>query len=1288
MSEVYPRYVQQLFEAYQDGKITPMERMAGGLSGAQVVLVDIQGSTSRQYDGLAFAKIDTKDAMEKALRNQQRATDECIKSYLAGIIGGLIGPVVQDEVEYALLLYQPAQHRTQSATSLAKLIEHQLISSCTKQITYSFDPVLKCWHDARDIRQGRASIPIYEALQAMINVGGKKRTRDINSRAREMGLPPNVQDNVSFWPGHDLSASFPNPIAYALNAALWHDKKLTIPRGPMHGDFHADNLMCKLDALNQPADTPPWLIDLQQFDENGFPLFDLAYLELDVMLRTLGAETEADWNDWVHLTQFLARGVVPPGLPQGIKPASVWQLIQPIRQYLAQFLQPFDESIAEQYENAFWLAVVAAGTIATRRSHNTTPQQRKVTLLYAASALRHLLQQIGLEPSQTLPYQVQWQAGSAPLRPDDIAAYREGLLREMHDELKTTIDLRGEQRPEPYHPTRALEPSPDELEDLFGSLFAATIPAMSEKAQEAGERVPKVRERLMKLKRVVLLGEPGSGKTTLLQRLTLDYADDKATKADGEAPPLPVFVKLSGFDGKTSFSEYAEGQLGALQPYRADLKLVWLFDALNEMPRTGPDKRKLMPEVLAFIQGCERFVVSCRVRDYTNELSSIPHLDRLQLRDLTPAQIYRIITQRLPEQGEQLWQLMHGSADLIAAWDYFVDHEDDFWQPSCPIPDTVKVLYFPEDERAAIAQRLQSNEAWRIDYPQAYGQHRNARQRVHQDKRRLLLACRNPFTLGQLVIGLFRWAIDKGLPPEQALPGNRAGLFNGFVTKLLNHEAELAEKRQQPWPPEHKARIETVLSAIAAAVQRTEQRTEITRAAALQAAQAVDSSLDAASAEALLRDAEAANLIQLGTTLQFSHQLFQEYFATAELLVALEGGQSPAPFFTPDWWEAGPWRETIVILGELVRDPIRVLTWLAPVTPELALSVLLRNGEGKTLADLTEAGRQALIEGARHHSAEPHPYGRAAAYRILGLVGADQRRGIGVGADGLPEIDWVEIPDDGKWTYQDRTHEPLSTFHMSRYPITYAQFQVFVEAADGFSDPRWWQGLADDEDRRRNQSQVGEQAFKVANHPRERVSWYDAMAFCRWWSWRLTVVHRGGSQTAPLPPNGDLPTLAGVDWMNPLTWLVRLPTEFEWEKAARGTDGRVYPWGNEYISGYANIDETARFGGTKVGPFTLGQTSAVGMYPHRAPDQSPYGVADLSGNVWEWCLTEYREPNKDIDITNSSPRVVRGGSWLSARDDARAAVRHYLVPSYRLTFRGFRVVASAPIPSGALVSGA
>jgi formylglycine-generating enzyme required for sulfatase activity len=113
----------------------------------------------------------------------------------------------------------------------------------------------------------------------------------------------------------------------------------------------------------------------------------------------------------------------------------------------------------------------------------------------------------------------------------------------------------------------------------------------------------------------------------------------------------------------------------------------------------------------------------------------------------------------------------------------------------------------------------------------------------------------------------------------------------------------------------------------------------------------------------------------------------------------------------------------------------------------------------------------------------------------------------------------------------------------------------------------------------------------LPNHPVVGVTWYEALAYCRWLTEQLQIWEGTPKPLAAL-------LRAGVGWT------VRLPTEAEWEKAARGMDGRISPWGNMPDSNRANYDNTG-----------IGGTSAVGCFSGGA---SPYGVLDLSGNVWEW----------------------------------------------------------------------
>lgn len=200
------------------------------------------------------------------------------------------------------------------------------------------------------------------------------------------------------------------------------------------------------------------------------------------------------------------------------------------------------------------------------------------------------------------------------------------------------------------------------------------------------------------------------------------------------------------------------------------------------------------------------------------------------------------------------------------------------------------------------------------------------------------------------------------------------------------------------------------------------------------------------------------------------------------------------------------------------------------------------------------------------------------------------------------------------------------TYYIAKTPVTNAQYAVFVQDT-GHDPPRHWED--------------GRVPRGKHNHPVASVSWHDAVAYCRW-----------------------LSKVTGKDY--------NLPSEAEWEKAARGTDGRIYPWGDRWDASRCNSAEGGK-----------GDTTAVGAYPRGV---SPYGVLDMAGNVWEWTRSLYRDYPYDPTDGREEPeaeglRVLRGGAGTYPLRRVRCAYRFRNFPGNRGGFGRFRVVVS-PITEG------
>jgi len=237
-------------------------------------------------------------------------------------------------------------------------------------------------------------------------------------------------------------------------------------------------------------------------------------------------------------------------------------------------------------------------------------------------------------------------------------------------------------------------------------------------------------------------------------------------------------------------------------------------------------------------------------------------------------------------------------------------------------------------------------------------------------------------------------------------------------------------------------------------------------------------------------------------------------------------------------------------------------------------------------------------------------------------------------------------------------------FYIAKYSVTNHQFARFIEDG-GYEERgrRWWsdEGWAWREKGKRRWSDRGTDQPEYWDHPRfgksrrgypvVGVSWYEAMAYCRWFTEQLHVSRF----TFYVSRDGKLETRN----LKPATITVRLPTDEEWIAAAGGAEGDRFPWGNEWDESCANTAE----GG-------IGGTTPVGMYPSGKSD--PYGVWDMAGNVWEWTTSWVGE---------WQAYALRGGSWDDDQRNARVLVRYRDLPDLSDFNFGFRVVAS-PAGSG------
>lgn len=459
---------------------------------------------------------------------------------------------------------------------------------------------------------------------------------------------------------------------------------------------------------------------------------------------------------------------------------------------------------------------------------------------------------------------------------------------------------------------------------------------------------------------------------------------------------------------------------------------------------------------------------------------------------------------------------------------------------------------------------------------------------------------------------------------------------------------------------------------------------------------------------------------------QFAHKSFHEYLAASHLMSLPNWEEKIEALLrhNQDWWhevflllvkkyadqQEG---KAIQFLQHLLRhyssqttSPAEKRLVLLVTTSALELKLADKLNEDISYRKLYECLQTSLVNIMQASDFELRE--RAEAGRLLGELG-DPRQGITIQRHNgapiyhkrqgkrhtLPDIDWVKIPAGSflMGTEGDEAYEAekpahtvnLPEFYISRSPITNAQYRCFLEAGLyedlsfwreklPLAASQWLSGVAPDEallktiaekhretyrtwltnDTERRQPRFWtDKPWNLDNHPVVGVSWFEALAYSLWLN-ELGAAVKPKGLTQPSQ--------------------IRLPSEEEWEYAARGSSAWRYAWGMEADKQLGNYANTG-----------LGHSSAVGLFP----PSLAFGLYDMSGNVWEWTTSRW---GKDLSSTDFNYaqwqeqqaqrnqldpmefRIARGGSWGDYAGGLRCALRYRILPLIRFDGLGFRIV--------------
>lgn len=790
---------------------------------------------------------------------------------------------------------------------------------------------------------------------------------------------------------------------------------------------------------------------------------------------------------------------------------------------------------------------------------------------------------------------------------------------------------------------------------------------------------------------LALLGAPGSGKSTLLRRLQLDHCVDRLRDAKESGDEVSFFIQLNGYRAGARGElpeprEWLGSRWAKLYPELPSLegllqagRVLLLLDAINEMPHQSAENyHELIGLWRSFAQEAasqgNRLLFTCRSLDYSASLSSSDlRVPQVEAQPMSAEQEHEFLKVYIPKHEERVWEELRGAPEFgLFQTPYFL-------KLYC---DQVEVAGYAPKGRAALFTGFVRQALKREINGDLF---KSTRLLDESDRQKLILG---------------KWRSEAQLPERGVLIPKLNDL--AFIMQIKGLETEGAQVR-----------------------------IDYDEACAQVSHELAEDILKAGIALNVLDKDPAQDEIL------FYHQLLQEYFAARRLskepkpeLVRVEWEAekiSPSLEVTltrladgdplPPLAQTG-WEETTLTAAPMAKDAEKFIRNLIPHNLPLAARCAAAP-EVKIGEELKREIQNALIDRTGNQTADLRA--RIAAGEALGLIGDPRfkRRQGPYGECLLPpmaEISGEIYPigtDDASYDDEKPAHTvELDSFQIGRFPVTNAEYKLFV-AVGGYEDERWWetaeakawlsgeestdgqkeswrewrryfQGLSEDEirDLVRQQRSTSEQAderirwrnetdeyfekqlaelfpagktyrqpeywndtqFNNPSQPVVGVTWYEARAYCKW-----LTANVGGDR------------------------VYRLPSETEYEAAARGAKGRMYPYGNEFEVKKSNTFENH-----------IRRTTPVGMFANATPE----GVFDLSGNVYTWTISIYDQERypypyrrgdgrEDANVARAR-RVLRGGSWLDLHVRARAVCRRNNHPAVRGNPFGFRLVVSRP----------